>query len=153
MKSAVRRAWIGASAVAALVAALVQTAPAPAAGPANRAARAADFVLTPKTCTQLTSKVGGKKAPLQVAHVKWRTQSCWRTGPQVACNAEDSTLDLRVNRESGQRLLLTGEGGLVMIELDWLARSFASGITTYDDELGIMHLQCSGKVDAGPGHR
>jgi hypothetical protein len=123
------------------------------AGPPPNPGRPPDFVLVSKRCVQITSKLGGHTRPLHIEHPQRSRESCWRSGAEVTCQAGESSISLRVHREAGPKLFLTGEGGLVMLSLDWSTSSFANGITYFNDEVGIAHVQCTGNVVAGDGSR
>jgi hypothetical protein len=112
--------------------------------------RPPDFVLITKKCVRLTSKLGGPKPPLAIDHPPGKREACWRSGADVTCDAGGSPITLRINRETGPTMFATAEGGLMMFSLDWSSSSFANGITYYDDEAGIAHVQCTGTVLSGP---
>jgi hypothetical protein len=122
---------------------------APIAPPHPQMNRTPDFVLVTKKCVRLASKVGGRAAPLHIDHPPGSRESCWRSGAELTCSANESPVTLRINRETGPQLFATGEGGLMMLSLDWASSSFANGITYFDDERGIAHIQCSGRVLSG----
>jgi hypothetical protein len=140
-------------AVAVAIGAAVMTGPVAARANPNPAPvamnRPPDFVLITKKCVQISSRLGGHKAPLQVEHPKRGRESCWRSGADIACNAGDAPINLRVNRELGPKLFATGEGGLMMLSLDWATASFADGITYFTEEIGISHVQCTGTLLSG----
>jgi hypothetical protein len=122
---------------------------APTAPPHPQMNRPPDFVLVTKKCVRVASKVGGRATPLRIDHPPGSRESCWRSGAEITCNSNDSPITLRINRESGPSLFATAEGGLMMLSLDWSSSSFANGITYFDDERGIAHIQCSGAVLSG----
>jgi hypothetical protein len=130
-------------------AARAQPPAAPATPPPAKVNRPPDFVLVTKKCVQVSSKLSGRKPPLQIENPKRNRESCWRSGAEITCHSGGTALVLRTNRESGPRLFATGEGGLVMLSLDWSTSTFANGITYFTDEVGIAHIQCTGKVLSG----
>ncbi len=111
--------------------------------------RPPDIILTTKKCVQITTRLGGKSKPLAQKTLPWKVESCWRAGPEITCSAGDSTIVFKVNRETGPKLLMTAEGGLLMTSVDWTDRSFARGITIFSEEDGITHVQCHGKATTG----
>jgi hypothetical protein len=149
MFSARLRTIVIASAAALASSGAPARAQAPTAPPHPQMNRPPDFVLVTKKCVRVASKVGGRATPLRIDHPPGSRESCWRSGAEITCNSNDSPVTLRINRESGPSLFATAEGGLMMLSLDWSSSSFANGITYFDDERGIAHIQCSGTVLSG----